>query len=195
MPGKKLTRKQRAFVYEYLVDFNASKAALRAGYSEKSAAKIGSQLLEKTGVKEAIEEGLQERKKNLEVTAEKVINELSMIAFAKGSDFARVVEKTITKPILNESGEKIGEKEYTYEDVEISPTDSLPEEKKAAIAGIKRTKHGIEISTVDKLKALELLGRHLALFTDKIEHSGALEGVVVLPAVQIAGDTEAADEE
>lgn len=169
-----LTAKQRVFVSEYLIDLNATQAAIRAGYSEKNADKIGSELLGKTRIKEEIEARLQEREKSNKVTAEKVIAELAKIAFANGADYARVVEKTGRRVILDEKGEKIGEEPYTYSTVEIVPTGDLPEEKKAAIAGIKETRHGIEVASCDKVKALELLGKYLSLFTEKREISGTL---------------------
>lgn len=69
----KLTDKQAAFVREYLVDLNATQAAIRAGYSERTASRIGPQLLGKTCVREAIEKAQAKRARRVEVKAEDVL--------------------------------------------------------------------------------------------------------------------------
>lgn len=61
----------------------------------------------------------------------------------------------------------------TRDVVRIIPTEELPEEKRAAISAIKETKFGINVETYDRVRALELLGRHLGMFKDKLELSGA----------------------
>jgi hypothetical protein len=68
-----LTVKQEAFVKEYLTDLNGTKAAVRAGYSPRTATKIALQLLDKTGVSQAIEEAMAERAKRLEITQDLVL--------------------------------------------------------------------------------------------------------------------------
>lgn len=67
--GKRLTPLRQRFVSEYLVDLNATQAAIRAGYSPKTAQKIASQLLDKTGVQAAIQAKMQQREKRTNVTA------------------------------------------------------------------------------------------------------------------------------
>lgn len=69
----KLTDKQTAFVREYLVDLNATQAAVRAGYSERTASRIGPQLLGKTWVREAIEKAQAKRARRVEIKAEDVL--------------------------------------------------------------------------------------------------------------------------
>ena len=69
----KLTPKQQRFVEEYLVDLNATQAAIRAGYSERNADKIGSELLGKTRVAEAIREAKQERSERVQMTQDSVL--------------------------------------------------------------------------------------------------------------------------
>lgn len=157
---KQLTPKQKLFVEEYLVDLNATQAAIRAGYSERNASRIAVELLNKTQVQEKLQERMHEREKRTEITQDKVLNELAAIAFSNGSDFAKV----ITRMGKNKLGEDV-----EYQDVELELTDKLPAEKKKAIAGIKMGKNGIEVSTCDKVKALELLGRHLGMWNDKLQ--------------------------
>jgi len=174
----KLTAKQKAFVNEYLIDLNATQAAIRAGYSEKTANEQGARLLANVSISEFISKAMEERSKRTGITADQVLNELAMIAFANGTDFAQVVEEPI---IVN--GHYSGQLRK-QEVVKVFPTDKIPEDKQKAIAGIKETKYGIDVSTYDKVKALELLGRHLGMFKDKVEltnlndEKGKLDGII-----------------
>lgn len=164
----KLTPKQKRFVDEYLIDLNATQAAIRAGYSEKSASRIAVELLNKTQVSEEIQTAKKNRQKRAEITQDMVIKELAKIAFSNGSEFARVVEKPVLglmgEPVLDQDGNPI-----LCQRVEMVLTDELTDDQRAAIAGIKEGKNGIEVSTCDKVKALELLGRHLGIFEDKVK--------------------------
>ncbi|MEW6171868.1 MAG: terminase small subunit [Bacillota bacterium] len=81
-PG--LTDKQRAFAVEYLVDLNATQAAIRAGYSPSWAVKCAAKLLQKPHIAAEIQRGMDARKKRAQVTAESVIGELADIAFSAG---------------------------------------------------------------------------------------------------------------
>lgn len=147
----KLTAKQQRFVEEYLIDLNATQAAIRAGYSKKTAKEVGCQNLTKLNIQEEIQKKIKNREKRTEITQDRVLKELAAIAFAKVSDFV----------IIDDWGH-----------VELTQTEALSEDNKKALAGIKETKFGINVETYDKTKALELLGRHLGMFKDKIEVSG-----------------------
>lgn len=81
-----LTQKQKRFVAEYLTDLNATAAAKRAGYSEKNADKIGSELLGKTRVSAAIQEAMKQREQRTNVTQDYVIKKLKEIADKEASD-------------------------------------------------------------------------------------------------------------
>lgn len=116
-----------------------------------------------------LQELTNELKERNMVTVEKVLAELAKVGFANGSDFAKVVEKEFIEEIKDEEGEVIDEKVHRYKTVEVIETDKLDSDKLAAIAGIKSTKEGIEVKTNDKMKALELMGKYLGMFTDKIE--------------------------
>ena len=87
-----LTPKQNLFIKEYLIDQNAAAAARRAGYSIKSADKIGHQLLENTRVSEQIKAELDKRMGKLEVTSQNIIQEMAKIAFFKVADIFEVDE-------------------------------------------------------------------------------------------------------
>ena len=147
----KLTPKQERFCEEYLIDLNATQAAVRAGYSEKTAYSAGQRLLRNVEIQNRIAELKAERSKRTEITQDRVVKELAAMAFAKATDYA----------------------EITSNGVALTPTAHLTPVQQAAITGIKETQSGIEVK-LDKTKALELLGRHLGMFTDKLELSGAV---------------------
>jgi phage terminase small subunit len=169
-----LTDKQKLFADEYLIDLNATrayKAVYRNVKNDETAAVNGNRLLRNAKVAEYINQRMKDREKRTEITQDKVLAELAAIAFAKGSDFAQVVEE----PII-QNGSYVRDPDTgqlrKQEVVKVFPTDKLSEEQRKAIAGIKETKYGIDVSTYDKVKALELLGRHLGMFKDKVELTG-----------------------
>src|SRR5687767_3475353 len=82
-----MTPKQEMFVREYLVDLNARQAAIRAGYSAKTAYSIGQENLNKPEIAAAIEEQTKKRADNLQITADRVLRELAMIGFANMADY------------------------------------------------------------------------------------------------------------
>lgn len=144
----KLTDKQKTFVEEYLVDLNATQAAIRAGYSERSAHNIASRLLKRDDIKDAIREAMHERSERTKVTADRVILEISRVAFANMSDYAAWAGNTLV----------------------IKDSATLSEDAIAGIAEV--TEHRSEMgSTIkfklhDKIKALEMLCKHLGLYDD-----------------------------
>ncbi|MDF2951740.1 MAG: terminase small subunit [Anaerocolumna sp.] len=170
----KLTIKQQRFVEEYLIDLNATQAAIRAGYSVNNADKIGSELLGKTRVSEEISKAMAERSKRTGVNQDNIVIELTAIGFSNATDYVQIVEEPI---IVNGHYVKDPDTGQLRKEtvVKIIPTDKLPEDKKKAIAGIKEGRYGIELITCDKVKALELLGRHLGMFKDKVEITGLNE--------------------
>lgn len=158
-----LTERQARFVAEYLVDLNATEAAKRAGYSEKTAYSIGFENLRKPEIQDAIQTAMAQREKRTAITQDRVLQELARVAFANGTDFARVVVREEPVEVVDEEGDlkKVVRRIQT---VEIVDTDRVDPEKRAAIASIKEGKYGIEVSSYDKVKALELLGKHLGMF-------------------------------
>jgi phage terminase small subunit len=156
----KLTAKRKRFVDEWLIDFNGTQAAIRAGYSEKTAAATAARLLRNVNIQNEIARRQRDLQKRAEVTQDRVVKELARVAFADASDYVCV--ETLT---------------YENEDGTVSPvqivspkdTDTLSDDQRAAIAGIKQGANGIEIKLHDKIKALELLGRHIGMFNDKLD--------------------------
>lgn len=91
--GRKLTAKQAAFVQEYLIDLNATQAAIRAGYSGKTAQQTGSENLAKPVIQSAIQEALNKRKERTEVTQDYVIRELvNVIEICTGQKDTAITE-------------------------------------------------------------------------------------------------------
>lgn len=171
----KLTPKQKIFCDEYLVDLNATrayKAAYKSVKKDETAAVNGNRLLRNAKVKEYIDKRMKDREKRTEITQDFVLKELYAIAKSNGSNYAKVVQKSYMKPVYDKQGNKIGEEEVFYKDVEIKETEDLTTNEKKAIAAIKQTKFGIAVESCDKVKALELLGKHLGMFKDKVELSG-----------------------
>lgn len=85
MAGK-LTPKQQAFVDEYLISFNATQAAIKAGYSKNTACAIGVENLRKPQIKEAIQKAIAERQERTHITQDEVIGEIAKNAFKEASD-------------------------------------------------------------------------------------------------------------
>lgn len=150
---RQLTPKQQMFVREYLIDLNATQAAIRAGYSAKNADKIGSELLGKTRVQQEIQAGMDRRADLVDISATRVLNEIAKLAFFD------------PRKLLNGDGTP-------------KRVHELDDETAAAVAGIEIVTKGnddlgyadiMKVKLADKSKNLELLGRHLKLFTDKIE--------------------------
>ena len=173
----KLTDKQRRFCEEYIVDLNATQAAIRAEYSEKTAYSMGQRLLKKVEAQEYIKQLKEERVARTQIEADRVIYELSLIAFSNAADYAAVVEKELTiegpegEPIkvLDDDGNPV-----TYRTVEPVLTKDLTADQKRALAVIKKGRDGFEVRPYDKVRALELLGKHIGLFEDKVKVNGEI---------------------
>jgi phage terminase small subunit len=168
---------QRAFVTEYLVDKNATAAYIRAGYKAKgtSAGVRASTLLDNVKVRAAIDKKLTAILERVEITPERILQELAAIAFADTTDFVQIVEVESYKRAANgdyELDEDFKRIPQNYEMVTLKPTDQLTKFQRKAIKTIKQGKEGIEITLHDKKGALELLGRNAKLFVDKTELSG-----------------------
>lgn len=160
-----LTPKQQRFVEEYLIDLNATQAAIRAGYSEKTAKSIGQENLTKPDIQKAIEEAQSKRAEQTQIDAAYVLKRLVEIDQMDVLDI--MDDKYCLKPI--------GEWPKIWRQY-ISNIENLEEfegfgEDRTQIGWLKK------IKWPDKTKNLELLGRHVSVgaFKDKVEHSGKLE--------------------
>lgn len=193
-----VTDKQIIFANEYLIDLNGTRAYKEAYphvKNDNTAAAAATRLMNNPEVKDYIDKRIKDRLERIEVTQDDVIQELAAIAFANGSDYAKVV----TKPVMIQTSEgdyvpaldSEGNQMY-YQAVEIEETEELTKRQIKAISGIKLGKNGIELTTYDKVKALELLGKHLGIFKDKVEVSGNInnpfEGLTTEQLLRLAGE-------
>lgn len=157
--ARKLTDKQQRFVEEYLIDLNATQAAIRAGYSVKTANEQGSQNLAKLSIQQAIAERMAERSRRTGVNQDRVVLELAKIAFVKMTDIVDS-EGNIKGDAAEDDLACIESVKYKHSD-----TDTGYSEER-------------EVKIASKLKALELLGKHLGMWNDKVDLNVALPIVI-----------------
>lgn len=164
-----LTDKQRRFVDEYLVDLNATQAAIRAGYSKKTAGQIGDENLKKPQIAQAVQEAQAVRSKRTEITQDMVLRELAKIGF---SDIRKIVRwgKTELRVTGTDDGE--GEAAEAYHGLALVGADDIDDDTAAAISEISEGREGLKVKLHDKKGALVDIGRHLGMFKDRVEHSG-----------------------
>lgn len=156
----KLSERHICFVNEYLVDLNATQAAIRAGYSEKTAYSSGQRLLKNVEIQAKIQEAMNERAKRTEIDQDRVLKELGRLGF---SDIRK----------------------YFKDDGSLKNIADLEEDAAAAVSSVEvdelfdgsgkdRVKIGYtrKIKFWDKNSALEKIGKHLKMFTEKVEHTG-----------------------
>lgn len=152
-----LTPKQRCFVNEYLLDLNATQAAIRAGYSAANAGQIGGQLLEKTRIAAAIQAAMDKRSQRVKLSADEVLGELAILGTSDVSQYKMAPEGHLTL------------------------VDGAPKDAMRAVSSVKmRTRadetgvtREVEFKLWDKNTALTNAGRHLKLFTDKVQLSAS----------------------
>ena len=173
-----LTTKQSRFVSEYLIDLNATAAARRAGYSAKTADRIGPELLGKTCVAAAIAEGQAAREARTQITQDRVLRELARIGF---SDMRKLLQWSGNLPVMDESAcEESGEVEIAGANiVRLFDSRDLDDDTAACVAEVSQTKEGaLKVKLHDKQAALVSMGRHLGMFKDKVEHTGKDGGAI-----------------
>ena len=162
-----ITDKMRQFVDEYLIDLNGTQAAIRAGYSESTAQEQSSQLLARPDIRALIEQAQKDRVDRVQINQDTTVNELKTIAFSDVADFVIVKEGgVIEQRPFNEL-----KKEQTRCVKKIRQTVRTAQSSDGAV--IHQTAV-LELELYDKVKSLELLGRHLGIFNDKLTLDGAL---------------------
>lgn len=138
---------QEKFAIEYLRDFNAVQAAVRAGYSETTAHSNSHVMIEEPEIKELVAKHISKIAKRNDISAERVLKELARIAFANIREVAKW------------NGNKIM----------VKNSDELTEDEVACISEIKETKDGVQVKFHDKAAALDKLGKYLKLFNDTVD--------------------------
>lgn len=136
------------FVKEYLVDLNATQAATRAGYSAKTAHSQGERLLRNVEVSAALQAAMDSRSEKTEITAERVLKELGKVAF----------------------GDQRAVMSWGPDGVKLRPSNALTDDEAAMVSEVSETETlnggSLKLKTHDKIKALELIGKHLGMFKD-----------------------------
>lgn len=159
--GRGLTDKQKRFVEEYLIDLNATQAAIRAGYSKNRASELGYQLLQKTTVQQAIEAAQNKRSERVQITQDDVIRMLlENIEIASGKK--AVIKTEIRK---SDNGELVGDDiaQFVYESSSVN-------------------------------KALELLGKHLGMFSQKVDLTSSDDSMALGSLRDLFSDDAEADQ-
>ena len=167
MPRKPLTPKQEAFVAEYLVDLNATQAAIRAGYSAKTAGAIGDKLLKKAEIQDRLSEAMDARSQRVEVTADRILRELVIMGFSDVRNF-----------LVDDQGG-------------LALRDGAPDDAWRAVSSVKHkirsfstddgteTTREIEFKLWDKNTALEKIIKHTRFYPpEKLELTGENGGPI-----------------
>ncbi len=134
-----LTPKQKTFCQQYLIDLNGKQAAIRAGYSARTAEFQASRLLSFVKVQKYLQKLQAEARKRTDITKDEILSELASILRAKITDY------------LNFDGKKIQFKDFA----------DLPESQIKAVEGIRQTRHGIELKLHGKAWTVERICRIL----------------------------------
>ena len=150
MTHRKLTDRQALFAREYLVDLNATQAAVRAGYAPASASRRGWALRRHPGVAEQIDAALADRARLVDITAERVLSELARLGFANIKDY---FETGADGTACLDPSRLTREQAAAITEVQVEQGGSVG-------GGARRVK----IKLADKSRNLELIGRHVGMF-------------------------------
>jgi len=170
--------RRKRFVDEYLIDLNATHAAIRAGYSAASAGQRGSMLLKDPEVSEEIKIAQKNMQRRTQLFADRVVEEYARVAFSQITDFVTVKTEKKIVGYDNENNHAITETKQNI--IFKDDLDKFPESKISSIAEIRETPNGVAIKLHDKMKALQDLSRHLGLFHDNMHLSGADGGPIYI---------------
>jgi phage terminase small subunit len=173
---RNLTNKQRLFVAEYLVDLNATQAAIRAGYSIKNADKIGPENLRKPKIQKAIQEQMDARENRTLITADKVLEELAKIGFSNLADYIQVQRDGTAYVDLSE---------LTREQAAAVQEITVDEYAEGSGEDVRLVKK-VKLKLIDKIRALELIGKHLAMWVERHEHTGKDGGPIQAEVTEMA---------
>jgi len=165
--ARELSPKAKRFAREYIIDLSGKEAAIRAGYSRSGAAVRAHKLLKDPRVAILVQKYTDERNERLEITADKVVQEIAKLAFTDIGDY------------LNEDGD-------------MKPLEELTPAQRKGIQEISDVSYGSgdskttrrKFKLADKRSNLELLGRHMRMFVDKVEVGGDEDLVAALTAAR-----------
>lgn len=162
-----MNEKHELFIREYLKDFNGTRAYKEVyGCSDDVARTNASRLLANANIQQAIQAQANKQLEAVEIDVNDILRELKAIAFVDRTKISRNVRNKIL-----EQKEDGTDKVYYEDNVIFTETNELDDETRKVIAGYKKTQSGFAVETYDKMKALELLGKYMGIFKDKIEVS------------------------
>ena len=167
-PGASLNVKQKRFVEEYLIDLNATQAAIRAGYSEKTAYSSGQRLLKHVEIQAAIQKRQSKRAVRTEVTQDRLINELAWLGF---SDLRKVATW-----------------DTTPDSIKLTGSADIDDDTAAALSEFSLTPTGFKVKLHDKLGALDKLARHLGMYSEAQDTGEAPSLNITISAAEPVGD-------
>lgn len=179
--AKPFTARQQAFIDHYCAEKNATAAAIKAGYSEKTARAIGSRLLTDVDIRDEIDRRLFEEAEKLQITAERIRSNLYDIANGSVAHFIKIQDDGT--PVVDFSG-------MTPQTAAALASVTVEEFKDGR--SDKREVRRIKFAMADRVKANELLGRHFGLFTEQHEHRHTHQHLIGLILDEIDEETRGA---
>lgn len=178
----KLSPKHRIFVAQYVKTRKIAKSAIAAGYSKKTARAAGSRLLRDVNIRASIDASLNKITERAEISAAEVLRELALLATVRIKD---AYNEDGTLKSVHEMPEQI---QAALASLEVDEIFAGPRGLKRKVGETKKLK------VFDKVRSLELLGKHFKLFTDVTELTGKDGGVVNVNLTMPPNGSEAADE-
>ena len=177
--GQKNARsvRHRIFIHAYAKDPNATKAAITAGYSKKTAYSQGQRLLKHVEIQDKIKAVIDKRAEKLDITAERVLKEIAVLGFSNMMDYMSVAEDG--QPFVDLS-KLTREQAAAIQEFSMDTTGGSGDGERLLI-------YRRRLKLADKTRNLELLGKHLQLFTEVVKHEG-LEGLADLFRKRRAAD-------
>lgn len=168
---EKLTPKQEQFCREYLIDLNATQAAIRAGFSKKTATEIGYEYLRKPHIQQCLQSLKAKRAEKTEITAERVLREYAKLAFSSLGDFMRVQEDGRAYYDLSAAtpDQLAAIQEFSVDEFTTGKAGAKGNGKGMAGRGIER----MRIKLADKKGALDSIGKHIGMFVERHEVTGS----------------------
>jgi phage terminase small subunit len=175
-----MTARRQAFVVHYLATLNAADAARKAGYSARTANRIGHELLTKPAIQRAVQAGKAAQLHSVDLSATRTLEEVRRIAFADPAGCFDALGNLL--PIADMAPETR------------TAIASVTVVKRNVTSGESRADEVHEVRLWDKVRALESLAKHFGLLVEKVEHTGSVELVARLQAARLRGKTTQASQ-
>ena len=181
-----MNAKQQRFVDEYLVDLNATQAAIRAGYSERTAQEQGSRLLSNAMVAAAVVKAMEAREQRSHITQDRVLRELARIAFFDIRRLYREDGSLKAPHELDDDCAAVLSSVEVVEEFDDAPAESMEEQPHGGALKRRRTLVGYtkKVKVWDKPASLTLAMRHLGMLTDKTELTGKDGGPILVERIE-----------